>query len=195
MNDGALMGVSVDETDLIARADALHVAAGQTQRALLAVLAEIDRDGAWEGDGARDVAHWVSMRYGVSTWKAARWVAAGQALGRLPRIEEALATGRLCLDKVVELVRFATPETEASLIRWAVRVSCGAIRRKADLERNESASRSGGPNDPAPCVGGTRMKGRDSGSRRSFQPIRACSSRGLVPPGRLDGGVAGGGRI
>ena len=39
------------------------------------------------------------------------------------------------LDKVVELARFATAETEASLIRWAERVSCGAIRRKADLER------------------------------------------------------------
>jgi hypothetical protein len=135
MNEGAPIELSFDETDLIATADALHVVAGRTQRELLAVLAEIDRSGVWEGDGARDAAHWVSMRYGVSAWKAARWIAASHALAGLPRIADALATGRLCLDKVVELTRFATSESEVSLIRWANVVSCGAIRRKADLER------------------------------------------------------------
>jgi hypothetical protein len=125
----------VNEGELLARADAWHVATGRAHHAFLAVLAEIDRDGAWQGDGARDVAHWVSIRYGVSTWKAARWVAASHALASLPRTANALTTGRLPLDKVVELARFATAETEASLIRWATRVSCGAIRRKADLER------------------------------------------------------------
>jgi hypothetical protein len=123
------------EGELLAQADAWHVATGRAQHAFLAILAEIDRRGTWEGDGARDMSHWVSMRYGVSAWKAARWVAAGHALAGLPQIADALATGRLCLDKVVELTRFATPEAEASLIRWANAVSCGAIRRKADLER------------------------------------------------------------
>ena len=33
----------------------------------------------------------------------------------------------------MELTRFATPETEGSLIPWAERVSSGCIRRKADL--------------------------------------------------------------
>jgi hypothetical protein len=126
---------TLDATALLARADALHVAVGQVQHALLAALAEIVRAGAWEGDGARDLPHWVSMRYGVSAWKAARWIAAAHALAVLPLSAEALATGRLSLDKVVELARFATEETEASLIRWATRVSCGAIRRKADFER------------------------------------------------------------
>jgi len=125
----------LDATALLARADALHIAVSRTQRELLAVLAEIDRTAAWEGDGARDMPHWVSIRYGVSAWKASRWIAAAHAIVDLPRTADALATGRLCLDKVVELVRFATAETEASLIRWAGRVSCGAIRRRADLER------------------------------------------------------------
>ena len=122
-------------SDPVARADALHVAVGHVQRELLSVLAEIDHAGAWEGDGARDMPHWVSMRYGVSAWKATRWIAAAHALAVLPLTAAALVTGRLPLDKVVELTRFATAETEASLIRWAGRVSCGAIRRKADLER------------------------------------------------------------
>jgi hypothetical protein len=73
------------------------------------------------------------MRYGLSGWKARRWIAAAHALLHLPRIADSLATGRLGIDKVVELTRFARPETEADLILWAVRVSCGAIRRKGDL--------------------------------------------------------------
>lgn len=75
------------------------------------------------------------MRYGISGWKAARWVVAGHALEALPCLSEALASGMLSLDKVVELTRFATPETEDRHLRWAVLVSSGAIRRRADLER------------------------------------------------------------
>jgi Domain of unknown function (DUF222)/HNH endonuclease len=128
------------ESDPVARADALHATAGRAHRRFLAALAEIDLRGTWEGDGARDAVHWVSMRYGISAWKAARWVAAGHALVLLPRISEALATGQLCLDKVVELTRFATPESESALILWAARVSSGGIRRKADLERKRERS-------------------------------------------------------
>ncbi|MGH2788280.1 MAG: HNH endonuclease [Actinomycetota bacterium] len=69
---------------------------------------------------------------GISNWAAQRWVAAAHALERLPLISDALESGTLCLDKVVELARFATPETERNLIAWATRVSGAAIRRRAD---------------------------------------------------------------
>jgi hypothetical protein len=39
------------------------------------------------------------------------------------------------VDKVVELTRFATPQTESRLIRWAQGVSVGAIRHQGDLHR------------------------------------------------------------
>ena len=42
------------------------------------------------------------------------------------------------MDKVVELTRFATPETEAELLPWAERVSSGAIRHKAEIEVRRS---------------------------------------------------------
>jgi hypothetical protein len=73
------------------------------------------------------------MRYGVSRWKARRWIAAGHALERLPRIADALARGELGLDNVVELCWFASAETQADLIPWARRVSCAAVRRRGDL--------------------------------------------------------------
>jgi hypothetical protein len=58
---------------------------------------------------------------------------AAHSLEGLPRISEALIGGELGLDKVVELARFATAESEVGLVRWAQRVSCGAIRRRGEL--------------------------------------------------------------
>ncbi|HKI29208.1 MAG TPA: hypothetical protein VKB32_07275, partial [Actinomycetota bacterium] len=45
----------------------------------------------------------------------------------------------LHVDKAVELTRFATPETESRLLVWAGGVSCGAIRRKADVVARRSS--------------------------------------------------------
>ncbi|HEX2267599.1 MAG TPA: DUF222 domain-containing protein [Actinomycetota bacterium] len=79
------------------------------------------------------MAHFLSMRYGISHWKPCRWIHAAHALEQLPQLSEALASGELGVDKVVELCRFATPETEGSLIAWAKSVSTASIRHKADL--------------------------------------------------------------
>ena len=57
---------------------------------------------------------------------------AGHALKTLPLTTAALANGTLSLDKVVELTRFATPETERKLITWGRRVTPAGIRERAD---------------------------------------------------------------
>jgi hypothetical protein len=119
---------------LVRGADALHALIGRAQRGLLAAIREIDRREAWRDDGALNAAHWVSMRYGISAWKAHRWVAAAHALPALPSVADALARGDVGIDKVVELTRFATPEAEGELVRWAETVPSGAIRHRAELE-------------------------------------------------------------
>jgi Domain of unknown function (DUF222)/HNH endonuclease len=121
------------DDELIEGIDACHARVGDAQRAMLACIARGDRRELWRDWGARDMAHWLSMRYGISHWKALRWIAASHALEELPRISEAFASGELSIDKVVELCRFATPETEGRLLAWAGGVSCAAIRRKGDL--------------------------------------------------------------
>jgi hypothetical protein len=73
------------------------------------------------------------MRYGISCWKARRWIGAAHALEGLPRLSESLASGELGLDKVIELARFAAPESETDLIRWAKQVSCAAVRHRGDV--------------------------------------------------------------
>jgi hypothetical protein len=121
------------DQDLIHAVDACHRRVGAAQLDLLQLIAEVDRRKLWRDTGARDSAHWLVLRYGISSWKAARWIGAAHALPQLPRIADALASGELGIDKVVELTRFATPETEAGLVRWARSVSSGCIRRKGDL--------------------------------------------------------------
>jgi hypothetical protein len=123
---------------LIHALDAFHGRISESQRGFFSLLAEADEQELWRDEGARDTAHWVSMRYGIGWWKADRWVNAAHALERLPKISAAFASGRLSIDKVVELARFATPEREERLIPWADGVSAGAIRRRADVESKRS---------------------------------------------------------
>jgi hypothetical protein len=118
---------------LIRALDESHRDACLSQRRTLSLIAEADRRESWLDSGARDMAHWLSMRYGISCWKARRWIGAAHALEGLPFLSESLASGELGLDKVVELARFASPESENDLIGWARHVSCAAIRHRGDV--------------------------------------------------------------
>jgi Domain of unknown function (DUF222) len=118
--------------------DVVNAQIGRMQRLLLQLIADADRAEIWRDSGARDTAHLLAIRYGISEWKARRWVAAAHALGGLPRIAEALELGELGVDKVVELARFAKGDEEERLIRWTRTVSVGAIRHRADLEAKGS---------------------------------------------------------
>jgi len=123
---------------LVEAIDAAHAQVGRAHRELLALVAEVDRREAWRDQGARDTAHWLSMRYGISGWKAHRWIGAAHALEALPRTSEALSRGALGIDKVLELARFATAGTEADLVRWAKGVSCATVRHRGDLAARTS---------------------------------------------------------
>jgi hypothetical protein len=127
------MAIGPSHKELFQRMDTVHARASASQRELFQLIVEADRSEAWRNSGARDMAAWLSIRYGISDWKARRWIAAARALERLPRIAAAFTSGALGIDKVVELTRFATPEDEERLVRWAQGVSCACIRRKADL--------------------------------------------------------------
>ena len=113
--------------------DAVHARVSSAQRHLFSLIAEVDRRDVWRDSGARDTAHWLAMRYGISQWKARRWIAAAHALEQLPRLSNAFALGEVGIDKLVELTRFAAPDTEGHLIRWAMNVSCATIRHRGDV--------------------------------------------------------------
>ncbi|MEX2458271.1 MAG: DUF222 domain-containing protein [Actinomycetota bacterium] len=121
------------DVDVVSRLDSVYDRVCAAERELFALIAEMDRAESWRLSEARDLAHWLSMRYGISLWKAHRWVAAANALESLPGLSDAFERGRLGVDKVVELARFATANDEAGLIEWAETVSCARIRRVGDL--------------------------------------------------------------
>jgi Domain of unknown function (DUF222) len=99
--------------------DGLFAAISSQQRELLRCVAEADKRGIWQGSGCRDMAQWLAARHGISVWRARRWVECAHALDRLPLLSQALESGVLSLDKVVDLARFATPDDENKLIGWA----------------------------------------------------------------------------
>jgi hypothetical protein len=125
----------LSDEELLGRTDGAWSAIGRAQRELLELIGEVGRREAWRAHGAHDLAHWVAMRYHLSAWKAYRWVHAAEALSSLPLVGAALDAGRLGIDQVAELTRFAKPETERDLLGWAEQRSAGAIARRADLER------------------------------------------------------------
>lgn len=121
------------DTDLVEALDRVHAQICSAERDLLALIARAEDAEIWRQDGARDLAHWLSMRYGITHWKARRWIGAARALERLPKLSDAFRSGDLGIDKVAELCRFATSQAESRLISWAQNVSAASIRHRGDL--------------------------------------------------------------
>jgi hypothetical protein len=113
--------------------DDANAAVARAQRQLLRLVAEAATAAeVWRDDGARDLAHWLSMRYGISSWKAHRWIGTASALEQLPAVDRAFTSGELSLDKTAELTRFAGATDERTLVHWARDVSVATVRRRAD---------------------------------------------------------------
>ena len=116
----------------LARLKAAQAEVGAAQARLIEAIAECEREGAWLADGG-DFPRWISAQLGMTNWSARRWIKAAEALPHLTRVRSALASGTLFIDKVLELGRFAAPETEARLMAWAKRVTPATIRRRGDV--------------------------------------------------------------
>lgn len=91
------------ETELLGLAG--NLAAAQCR--FLQLLAEFDLRGGWSGPGLKSCAHWLCWRIGMSLRTAAEHVRVAHALGRLPKITEAFAEGRLSYSKVRAITRIA----------------------------------------------------------------------------------------
>jgi hypothetical protein len=133
-------GSESSRVSVISELDDAHTEMSSAQSRLLAAIARCDRNDVWEPDGFYSYAQWVSSRLHISRWAAGRLINAAHALPNLPETSAALASGGLGLDKVVELCRFATPETESKLIRWAQGVLPATVRERADLTKRRALS-------------------------------------------------------
>jgi hypothetical protein len=101
---------------------------------LLDLIREFDAKGGWN-TGFRSCAAWLSWRVGLDLGAARERVRVARALGTLPRLAQALATGELSYAKVRALTRVATPETEERLL---------AVGRPARPSTSSASSVAGG---------------------------------------------------
>lgn len=111
-------------------------------RGLLVNLRTFDEADGWEAQGARSCAHWLSWRVGWGVGTAREHLRVAHALANLPRIDDALARGRLSYSKVRAITRVATPENEATLLEQATLATASqleAICRKYASVRRQDA--------------------------------------------------------
>jgi hypothetical protein len=90
-----------------------------TMHRLLCELRAFDEAGGWYAQGFTSCAHWLNWRSGVSLGTAREHLRVAHALAQLPRIDEALAAGRLSYSKARAITRVATPATEEKLLETA----------------------------------------------------------------------------
>jgi hypothetical protein len=117
---------------VIQEMDALHARMSSSQRSMFELISEADRQEAWQGSEP-------------GTWLTSSPCGADLLLEGIPldpcgtrprasaRLSEALRSGQLGIDKLVELARFATMETESDLVALARGVSVGRVRREPDV--------------------------------------------------------------
>ena len=82
---------------------------------LLDLIREFDSRGGWNS-GFRSCAAWLSWRVGLDLGAARERVRVARALGALPHLAHALASGELSYAKVRAITRVATRETEERLL-------------------------------------------------------------------------------
>ena len=126
---------------VVSELDDVSAAVNRVRREQFRSIVACDARRVWVLDDARDIAHWVALRLGISCWKARRWVACAWALDDYAEFEKAFLEGLLSTDKLVELTRLAraVDEPEHGLLSWALKVSVASIRERADWARKVAA--------------------------------------------------------
>src|SRR4029450_12941233 len=95
---------------------------------LLDRIREFDARQGWS-NGFASCAAWLNYRVGLDLGAARERVRVARALGKLPRLAEALARGEISYAKVRAVTRVATPETEGRLLAVARGATAEPVER------------------------------------------------------------------
>ena len=96
---------------------------------LLVLIREFDEQEGW--DGCLSCAQWLSWRAGLSPGAAREHVRVARALGKLPRLSDAMRRGKVSYSKVRAVTRVATPENEQTLLEVALGGTAEHVERIA----------------------------------------------------------------
>ncbi|WP_116811528.1 HNH endonuclease signature motif containing protein [Steroidobacter cummioxidans] len=96
----------------------------------LMLIAEWDRRKGWGGDSAtQSCAHWLNWKCGIDMGAAREKVRTANALVSLPKIGAAMERGELSYAKVRALTRVACPNTESTLLNYAIHGTAAHVER------------------------------------------------------------------
>ena len=96
---------------------------------LLTCIRRFDESEEWGHQGARTCADWLAWRIGLVPGAAREKVRVARALGLLPAVDAAMASGRLSYAKVRALTRVATATNEARLVEIALAATGAQLER------------------------------------------------------------------
>ena len=128
-----------------------------THAALLDLIAIIDERQLWRADGCLWLEDWVSYTYQVSRRTAHDWVDAARALGDLPHLSDAFASGELSWDKTKAVSVLACPNSDETFTEEAKQTDVKHLERAARKARSISLEEAN-----------ARHKGRFFAMRRSI---------------------------
>ena len=97
---------------------------------LLVLIRQFDEANGWST--CVSCAHWLSWRTGLAPGAAREHVRVARALGKLPKLSDAMRRGIVSYSKVRAVTRVATPETEQALLDVAL---CGTATHVEQVVR------------------------------------------------------------
>jgi len=95
----------------------------------LVMIREFDEIEGWHIQGSKSCAQWLSWRTGLAPGAARERVRVARSLEPLPRLSDALRTGRLSYSAARALTRVATPDNEAELVEVARHTTAAQLER------------------------------------------------------------------
>ena len=101
----------------------------QSYARLVTLVAQALVDESWAIAGVRSPEHWLTMRAGLSPFRAKAIVAVARRSGELPSVMDQFAEGQLSLDQVMVVARYAPAHVEAPVAEFAVYASVPQLRR------------------------------------------------------------------
>src|SRR3970282_1773481 len=95
----------------------------------LMLVAEFDREKAFERHGLVNTAQWLNWQCGIGPVASREKVRVARALEQLPEISDAFEKGEISYSKVRAMTRVATPANESVLVHVARRGTAAHVER------------------------------------------------------------------
>jgi Domain of unknown function (DUF222)/HNH endonuclease len=121
--------VTVAEVDVEQELASLCGVLNASYARLVAIVGQALVDESWAGGGIRSPEHWLTIRAGLSPFRAKAIVDVARRSAELPAVMGQFADGQLSLDQVAVVARYAPAHVEASVAELAVNASVPQLRR------------------------------------------------------------------